>query len=185
MPDPPPLPNPNVSSFYHYPKKKAVKGRHYWGSEFLGQLERKKKSKQSLDVIETKTQEVKQSCLPEKPLQVVLPRSNTRSKLLQVVLPKSLPLSMVAKLKCRITQGAHDYFLNIISTDMSTSLGICILEKHISWLWYRRSMYPTLNYKSFFLICDIYANTCYLPLVMGEHFRKGIFKTKMADHTIQ
>ena len=75
-----------------------MKGRHYWGSEFLGQLERKKKSKQSLDVIETKTQEVKQSCLPEKPLQVVLPKSNTRSKLLQVVLPKSLPLSMVAKL---------------------------------------------------------------------------------------
>ena len=45
-------------------------------------------------------------------------------------------------------------------------------------------MYPTLNRKSVFLICDIYANTCYLPLVMGEHFRKGIFKTEMADHTI-
>lgn len=64
MPVPPPPPNPNVSSFYHYPKKKVVKGRDYWSSEFLGQLERKKKSKQSLDVIETETQEVNRvACL--------------------------------------------------------------------------------------------------------------------------
>lgn len=97
MPVLPPPPNPNVSSFYHYPKKKVVKGRDYWSSEFLGQLERKKKSKQSLDVIETETQEVKQSCLPK------------------WYYHRSLPPSMVPTLKWRITQGAQDYFLNIVS----------------------------------------------------------------------